>query len=695
VINFAVSIFLSAFLLFQIQPIISKTLLPWFGGTPAVWSSAMFFFEIVLTGGYAYANWLIRNNASKKQTWTHLVLMGISVCLLIYLALGWPSPITPSANWKPANITTPVLYIFFLLTISVGLPFFVLSTNSPLMQAWFSRKNPGRSPYWLYALSNIGSMLGLLAYPIVIEPMLTLQLQGRIWTIGYVLFVIIAGYNAIMALKVTGSETTIEMDRSSEAVKRPGKSVQTMWVLLSACASLLVLAVTSQITQEVAVIPFLWVLPLAIYLLTFALAFSSKRWYRRGIYSILLALGTGGWFYLIFNPLTNFVLQIIIYNFLLFAAAMICHGELYSMRPHASQLTHFYLLVSIGGATGGLIVSLVAPLVFRGYWELYIGFAFIWILLARLSYRPTVSRSGFLKNILVGVCATVVTVFMFFNMINSASGNLYIQRNFYGVIRVRQMLVEKNRQLANIMVHGSTIHGLQFLDPGLRDMPTSYYSQGSGVGLAIRNNPHYGAGMRVGVLGLGIGTLAAYGQPGDVYRFYEINPFSLDLANGQGGFFSFIKDSPATIEIVLGDARISLEKELKAGLKNDFDVLVLDTFSSDSIPVHLVTKEAFDIYLKNLAPDGLIAAHITNERLDLRPVFWQLAQFYGLDIAIVQNSPGTDSPGAFQSIWVLLTRNSKLLDAPALANRLDRLTGFSTNIRLWTDDYSNLIQILK
>jgi hypothetical protein len=690
--NYAVCIFLSAFLLFQVQPVISKTLLPWFGGTPAVWSTAMFFFEIVLTGGYAYSNWLVKR---KKQTLIHLILVGFSVILLIYLAIIWPSPITPSADLRPVNTTIPVLNIFFLLTISVGLPFFVLSTNSPLMQTWFSQRNPEKSPYWLYALSNIGSMLGLLIYPFLVEPLLTIQWQGWVWTGGYILFILIAAWNTLLTLRVVQPNPTIGQEQPSDGKDQLKKGVQTLWVLLSSCASLLLLAVTSQITQEVAVIPFLWVLPLTIYLLSFVLAFSSRRWYHRGIFTFLLTLGMIGWSYILFKPLTNLTIQIIIYNFLLFAAVMICHGELYALRPPASRLTNFYLLVSIGGAMGGLVVNLVAPYIFNGYWELFIGFAFVWVLLAVLSYQRAGTRSDFLKNILVGGLATAVTILMVSNILNSASGYIFIQRNFYGVVRVKQMEIGKNQHEANVLVHGSTIHGLQFLDSGLQDTPTSYYSKGSGIGLALRTNPKYGTNLRVGVLGLGIGTLAAYGQPGDIYRFYEINPVMVDLANGEGGFFSFVKDSPATIEIVLGDARLSLEKELQIGQGNNFDILVLDTFNSDSIPVHLVTKEAFEGYLQNLSPDGLIAAHISNQRLDLRPVFWQLAQYYNMDIALVQNSVEKDNPGAFQSIWVLLTRNSKLFDAPELRDKLDHMIGFSTDIRLWTDDYSNLVQILK
>lgn len=693
-INYAVSIFISAFLLFQIQPIISKTLLPWFGGTPAVWSSAMLFFQVALTGGYAYANWLVRIKP-KKQTLIHLVLMGISVCLVVYLWFIWPSPVTPAASWKPDHLANPVLTIFFLLTISVGLPFFVLSTNSPLMQAWFSRKNPGRSPYWLYALSNIGSLLGLIAYPVVVEPFLTLKWQGWGWSGGYFLFVLVAGGNAIYGYRKIRNLPVAQKDSIVTDRQTLKRGVQSLWILLSACASVLVLAVTSQITQEVAVIPFLWVLPLMIYLLSFVFAFSSKRLYQRGIFTVLLFFSTAAWIYILINPLINYILQIAIYGVLLFAATMICHGELYVLRPEASRLTRFYLMVSIGGAIGGIFVNLVAPIIFRGYWELYLGFAFVWILLALLSYQRTGTRSGFIYNVTTGSIATAVTLLMVFFVLNISSGNLYIHRNFYGVVRVKQLELENNLQENHALVHGSTIHGIQYMDPNLRETATSYFSKNSGVGLAILNNPAYGDGMRVGILGLGVGTLAAYGQPGDHYRFYEINQEIVNLANGQAGYFSFLQDSQASIDVVVGDARLSLEKELEAGLQNDFDILVLDTFSSDAVPVHLVTREAFEIYLQNLAPDGLIAANITNDRIDLRPVFWQLAQFYNLEIGVIKNSPVDDSPGAFPSIWVLLTRNSELLKSTALTDRMDRMEDFSSSIRLWTDDYSNLIQILK
>ncbi|PKN98669.1 MAG: ferrichrome ABC transporter permease [Chloroflexi bacterium HGW-Chloroflexi-4] len=692
-ITYALSIFLSAFLLFQIQPLVSKTLLPWFGGASSLWTAAMLFFQILLTGGYAYANGLVRLRSTKKQTFTHLIVLTLSVCLIAVLWMIWPSPVTPGSNLKPTEVSHPMAYLFFLLTITVGLPFFVLSTNSPLTQDWFSRKFPGRSPYWLYALSNTGSLLGLVAFPFVFEPLFSIRWQGWIWAGGYLLFALLAAFNVLKSLRHSPVSDTPTETHAAVAPHNIKISTQIYWIFFSACASILLLAVTSQITQEVAAIPFLWVIPLALYLLSFVLTFSDKGWYNRKLFGAFLLAATIACFYVLLKPQTHFITQIIIYNFFLFTAVMICNGELYSLRPHAARLTRFYLLGSVGGALGGLFVNLVAPLLFKGYWELYVGLAFVWILLA-LVWPRTSSTSHFKPGFWVVAVADVVVIVCVYFVITSTSGNLFVKRNFYGVVTVRQNEIGA-QQAANVLVHGTTMHGFQFIDPALRETPTSYFNKESGVGLAILNHPRYNSGMRVGVLGLGAGTLAAYGQPNDDYRFYEINPVMIDLANGLNGYFSFITDNPAKNAIILGDARLSLENELKSGMQHNFDLLVLDTFSSDSIPVHLVTREAFEVYLRTLAPDGMIAAHISNSRLDLRPVFWQLAQYYNLEMAVIHTPAENRDSSSAQSVWVLLTRDSQLLELPALQDRTSPLTGFRHDIRLWTDDYSNLIQLLR
>jgi len=685
---FAISIFLSAFLLFQIQPMIGKFILPWFGGTPAVWSTLMLFFEILLTGGYAYAYWLIGHVKAKRQPIVHIALIASAVLLLLLFSFTWKSPITPDSTWKPESVSSPILDIFKLLSVSVGLPYFILATNGPLMQAWFSRLFPQQSYTRLYALSNVGSLLGLLTYPILVEPTLSLRAQSWMWSWGFAFFGLLASWIAIRS----GGATTPSQPNVVPALSagQPSFALVSLWVILSATASLFLLSVTNQITQEVAVIPFLWVLPLTMYLLSFILTFSGDRGYNRKFYAFLFILSAALTLFVMLNATRLHVYwQILAYCLLLFTACMLCHGELYLLRPSADHLTQFYLMISIGGAFGGIFVSLIAPLIFNGYWEFFVGLAMtIAILLTVLRSRhDNAARARFVFTVFMLVTVMLVILSTYF------SGALFSKRNFYGVIRVREIIPDGSPGPAYVMTHGITVHGLQFTNPEMRDLPTTYYVSKAGAGIAILNHPRYSHGLRVGMLGVGAGTLTAYGQPGDSYRLYEINPVVIDLAEGQGGYFSFVKDSQADVKMIPGDARISLERELDEGNSQNFDVLVLDTFSSDSIPVHLVTKEAFALYLAHLAPDGIIAAHITNLHLDLQPVFWQLAQYYDLSMARV-NYPG-DSNGGYASHWILLSRNPALLTAPAIQERSVDLTGYSTNIKLWTDDYSNLFQILK
>ena len=707
---FAVSIFLSAFLLFQIQPMIGKVILPWFGGTPAVWSTVMLFFQVLLTGGYAYAYWLM--GRAKKQTVIHVSLIALSVALLAFLSFFWKSPITPDASWKPQSVDTPILDIFKLLVVSVGLPYFLLASNSPLMQAWFSRAFPDRSYAKLYSLSNVGSLLGLLLYPVLIEPTLSLQNQGWMWSVGFMSFGLFAVWIAIQNRRAAPrSQPTVDSVRETP---RPSLALYSLWIALSGTSSLFLLSVTNQISQEVAVIPFLWILPLALYLLSFILTFSGERGYNRKFYSVLFVVSTALTIFVLLNATALHVYwQILAYCLLLFSACMLAHGELYMLRPEADHLTSFYLMVSIGGALGGLFVSLIAPLIFNGYWEFFVGLAMTIAILLSLRNNRNVTlsdsegslqlsgqdssvaeerslrvtqQSRFIFFVFALVTGMLILVGTFF------SGSLFAKRNFYGVIRVNEDFVGDPPRPAYLMAHGITVHGLQFMGED-RDLPTTYYVNDGGAGLAILNHPRYGQGLCVGMLGVGAGTLAIYGQAGDVYRLYEINPVVTDLAQGRDGYFSFVKDSKADVTMVLGDARISLERELADSGSQQFDVLVLDTFSSDSIPVHLVTKEAFALYLDHLAPDGIIAAHITNLHLDLQPVFWGLAKEF--DLHMVRVNYAGDDDGGYASHWILLSRDPALLNIPAIQEHAIDLSGYSTNLKLWTDDYSNLFQILK
>ncbi|MBN2386191.1 MAG: fused MFS/spermidine synthase [Anaerolineales bacterium] len=695
---FILCIFLSAFLLFQIQPMIAKYILPWFGGTPAVWSTVMLFFQVLLTGGYAYANWL--TGRGRRREVVHLVLLGVALLAMFFLALVWKSPITPGQDWRPSSPDDPIWQIFKLLAVSVGLPYFLLSTNSPLMQAWFSRQRPGQSPYWLYALSNVGSLLALVSYPVLIEPALSLPWQGRLWSLGFVAFAGLAATGAIRTLRARVGQEREDgpQQEARDEGATPGGRDYGLWIALAATASVLLLAVTSRITQEVAVIPFLWVLPLTIYLLTFILAFAGERWYSRRFYLVLLFVATLLYGWSLVRSDTLFILsQIAINALVLFAACMVCHGELYRLRPHPDYLTGFYLMVSVGGAVGGLLITFVAPYVFQGYWEMPLGFLVCWLLFLGVTFvrrEARRSRLDFVVGNVLMLCGLLIAGALAVQYILADFTDApYSERNFYGVVRVREMGERGSSPDQLALIHGITIHGIQFQDPDRRALATMYFSETSGAGVVLRNVPRPEAGRRVGVLGLGIGTLATYGQPGDVYRFYEINPAVIRLAQGQGGYFTFLQESAAQVEVVAGDARLSLEAELASAGSQYYDILILDVFSSDSIPVHLLDAEAFALYLQHLKPDGLLLLHITNRHLDLVPVAWTLAGYYDLSFVLIDDP--AEGVAISRSVWVLLARDPARLTVPAIQERAAPMDIYTTDLRLWTDDYSNLFQILK
>ncbi len=692
---YIISIFLSAFLIFQIQPLIGKMILPWFGGSSSVWSTAMMFFQVLLTGGYTYAFWLIERTSIRNQRKIHTAVLGISLLILAVMAFLLPTPITPGSAWEPVGTQNPIWNILLLLTVLIGLPFFILASNSTLIQAWYNRAHPQRSFYWLYALSNVGSLIALVTYPLVFERVYSLQVQAWIWTAGYVLFALFTGF-MISLIKSREDQEVHQANHLNmeEGLETPPKMHQFMWISLSATGSILLLATTSQITQEIAPIPLLWVVPLAVYLLTFVLSFSGEGRYHRPLFTLLLALGSIGMYHVVKETRFDFYTKIGILIFFLFSACMVAHGELYRLRPQASYLSRFYLLVSVGGALGGITVNLIAPVIFDGYWEIYLGWVLILVqLLALVFVRQTETLKRPLRighDLTVGVHAVLVLYFSITTIFNLSKILEYQGRNFYGVSKV---YLDTKRE-AYRYIHGSTIHGFQFIAPDERDTPTSYFWARSGIAIIIRNHPRFGQEMNVGVLGLGIGTLASYGRPGDHYRFYEINPEVIELAEGKGGYFSFLADSSADISVVIGDARLSLEKELTQGQNHHFDLLVMDAFSSDSVPVHLITREAFETYLEHLAPDGVIAVNITNYFLDLQPVIWQLGQEFGLKAIVISSSVPQDNLAGYNSKWMFLARDSSLFSFPEIAEVADQLEGYNTDIRLWTDDYNNLIQII-
>lgn len=699
----ALSLFTSSFLLFLVQPLIGKYILPWYGSSPAVWSASLLFFQVLLTGGYAYAYALTGWLTPRRQAWVHWFFLGVSIFALLLGGFFWAAPLLPGPAWRPDAAGNPFWEVIKVLLAAVGVPFFLLATNSTLLQAWLNTLYPGRSPYRLYALSNLASLLGLFSYPFLLEPLLSVADQARGWTWGY------AGY-AILTAGVTwrmlrASQQTLAQSSSSvpsaQAIEdlpaAPKGRTRFLWVLLPAIASLLLLATTNQITQEIAVVPFLWILPLSLYLLSFILCFESDRWYGGEHFTVILLLSAAA-YSLTFSKgaLVELRIQIAAYCLLFFVCCMICHGELARLRPAPKYLTSFYLTISVGGALGGLFVNLAAPVLFHYYWELPLGLAVCLVVFLVLTLTQRQSRrwmnTGWMAAAQVAALYLVAAVAIY--QVKGIQGSSqWMQRNFYGVLRVKEFDLGSGAGLANELMHGITLHGLQFIDPSKRSMPTAYYWEGSGVGLAYTHHPNGEDGLRVGVIGLGVGTLAAYGRPGDTIRFYEINPDVVNLAQGEGGYFSYLQDSAAQVETILGDARLSLERELEQSGSQGYDLLVLDAFSSDSIPVHLLTKQAFDLYLQHLKSDGILAVHVSNRILDLERVVFGLAAEN--DLPMLSILVGKDGPGTSTSRWALLTTNQVFLDDLSAQGHTVLSEAATQPVRLWTDDYSNLFQILR
>jgi SAM-dependent methyltransferase len=672
---YAATIFFSAFLLFLLQPITAKQILPWFGGSSAVWTTCLVFFQTTLLLGYAYSDAVTRRLSTRAQATLHVALLAASCALL---------PIVPGVQWKPLGTENPSLLILGLLAATIGLPYFLLSTTSPLVQAWFAKSYPGRSPYRLFALSNLASMLALLGYPFALEPWVATRLQSYGWSIAYVAFALLTGAAAWFTLRTSRAAGEASVSAASTAAPDaapPTLGRQVLWAALAATGSFLLLAVSNHICQNIASIPLLWIAPLSIYLLTFILCFDSTRWYRRPIFLAMLAAGLGamGWT-LADSELTHQLeLQIGVFCAGLFLACMFCHGELARLKPAPRYLTRFYLMVSLGGALGSALVGLVAPLVLPAYFELAFGLVACAALLAFQVRREHFVFIGLASAaLLFSIGAAGWTVHNFYENTVSAT------RNFYGVLRVQ----EWNAGTANYhrsLIHGTILHGTQYPSPELERHATTYYTESSGIGLAIESLHPSLRPLKVGIIGLGTGTIATYGSKGDVYRFYDINPAVIGIAKRD---FTYIGKSDATVEIALGDARLSLEREAPEG----FDVLAIDAFSSDAIPVHLITSEALAIYRRHVKPGGIIAFHVTNRYLDLAPVVQQLADAQGLHAVLIADDG--DEPLASRSDWVLLSDSEATLEVGAIDDVATEITP-KPGWRLWTDDFNNIVQVLK
>ena len=803
---YALTIFTGAFLLFQVQPLIGKYILPWFGGGPGVWTTCMLFFQVLLLGGYAYAHFTSRWLRPRTQAVVHLVLLAAALALL---------PITPGDFWKPRGSGNPTLQILVLLAASLGLPYFVLSATGPLIQQWFRRARPGQSPYRLYALSNVGSLLALLSYPFFFETHFTRKVQAGLWAWGLVAYVLCCGFCAVKLWKSENRNPRTEGnpkpedrnpktesgvgeigsvgdavvaaagDSRAPAAANPSAVVadvpvrpsdfgprpsfgsrisvfgfpRLLWLLLPACASVLLLATTNKLCQDVAVIPFLWVAPLALYLLSFIICFDSPRWYVRFPFALALIAALGGLCWALYNgSYLALSRQLAIYCGGLFACCMVCHGELYRLKPDPSHLTGYYLMIAAGGALGGVLVAVAAPLLFTDYYELHwglfaCGLLFLTVCLCDRAAKPTWNEwrwlacalalaafagldrllmwlpahtpkhaaiaTGWFTGFRIGMwtvlvllvaswiarkkfqsfqhwrlltcawlCLGLITLgAILWTQAHDSRGELvYRSRNFYGVLTVYEYEKKDPESHYFLLQHGRITHGLQFVDPAQAMLPVSYYGPESGIALGVAALPT--GRRRIGVVGLGTGTMAAFGRAGDYLRFYEINPQVQAVATS---WFHYLPRCAGKVEVALGDARLSLENEPP----QHFDLLVLDAFSSDAVPVHLLTREAFEVYGRHLNTNGVIAVHISNHYLDLEPVVVNLARHFGYKLASIDYEESDEEWWLYGSTWILLSHSEQILNSPAIRNADGNVGAKSIKIPLWTDDFASLFQILR
>lgn len=764
---YAGTIFVSAFLLFQIQPMISKAILPWFGGTPAVWTVCLLFFQSLLFAGYAYAHFTNAWLRPAQQAILHILMIIAALAFVAWLR------VVPDSNWQPRGDADPTLSILTILAATIGIPYLILSATGPLLQAWFARSFPGRTPYRLYALSNVGSLLALLSYPFLFERVFDLSGQARLWSFGFIAFALLCALAAWRVRKTSVGQDNPPQLESVAGIEphtyvapvdtaEPKAGHLLMWLLLPAFASVVLMATTNHISTDVAVVPLLWIVPLALYLLTFIIAFDRPSWYwpttiaaltLLAIYptSLLYNNNNVGTIKLYKCGMTGTCIKTAVdlvhttpiletdespgegpsvkvgfrtalfVNFAaMFCICLLCHGQLARLKPDTRYLTAYYLMMSAGGALGGIAVSLIAPHVFHDIveWKVSIFIAALaasGIILSAVVTRavaPSTSdtpRDGdpsFLPRVLL-FALLIPFALMFLDLsqylFSSRKGIVYQSRNFFGALTIKETPTENHTSDELVLLNGTTIHGTQFVTGDRRGMPTSYYATSSGIGRVLNyfhaNRPP--GGVRIGDVGLGAGTLAAYALKLDSIRFYEINPTVIDISTS-GKWFTYISDCRqrgANCDIKLGDARLSLQNEAGDRKKElPYHVLVLDAFSGDAVPTHLLTAEAMDIYLPriaseaNMGVDGALLIHVSNRYLDLDRVARGAAEHIGFE-ALQIRSPGNDAQSINSADWVVLTKNKDLIEKlrPVSA----KPSADDKPPVLWTDAHSSLFEILR
>ncbi len=670
---FSAAVFLGSFLLFLVEPIAARQLLPALGGSAAVWITCLVFFQTALLVAYLYAHWL----ASSRHAMPHVILLVLALAAAVSWVAGDATPFLDAAH--------PIAAVFVSLSLWIGLPFLALGATSPLLQVWWSRIESSPVPWRLYALSNLASLLALACYPTLVEPRWALDEQRGLWAYGFLAFVLLCAGIA-WQVRITAPRTPSESPVVETEEPSPLRS-KLLWLLLPMGAAMQLSAVTSYLTANIAAIPLLWVLPLGVYLLTIIVAFQFPRLARNPLLPRFLLVMLAGLAYMLTQTESALPMRFAIAFFLLelFAACFFLHGEACSLRPkRTSEATLFYLLFAAGGALGSFFIGIAAPLLFRFNDDLAITFCVTALLALAATWR-----SGWNQRLLWSVSSVTLAVLVCWLQIANQRDTIAAVRNFYGSLRVKQNHGYPGATLRTLS-NGSIQHGTQiFGTDALRKTPTTYYAEDSGIGLALRfccgNRPR-----RIGVIGLGAGTIAAYGRPGDEIRFYEINPAVAPIAQN---VFTYLRESQAHIDIVDGDARLSLARELAQGQPQRFDVLVVDAFSGDAIPLHLLTTQAVALYRKHLAPGGILAFHISNQHVDLEPPIALLAQASGLTARKVPSLPN-DARGEFAATWILLTDNQAFFQQPEVAPHLVPAATLP-NLRLWTDDYSALLPVLR
>lgn len=715
-------VLLGSFLLFWVQPLYGQRLLPWFGGGATVWSACLLFFQTALFLGYAYAYASERLRSNRMRQALHLGLLAVA-CMALVASMD--------ATWASTTKSAPLGQILAALTVSIGLPFIALASTGPLVQNWQAELRPARSPYRLYALSNAGALLALGGYLLVLDPWLTLRQQSIAWLGGFFMFAALFAWLAVVVARrrSQAAHAPVAPAGDTHDPHEPPTRLQRMaWLALPAGSSLLLLATTNHLCQDLASSPFLWVVPLALFLLSFVIAFDHPRWYRRGAAGVLtliaLYLSVGvdhaqswatarwlnelrGWAFdaqlKSWRPVVSMPWRVVAHCAALFAACFVLHGELYRSRPAPRWLTSYYLTIALGGALGGAFVSFFAPLVFSTYLEWPIGLVGAFAVAATAAF--VVARSGSPRpnrrpslTGLLRAAGAILAGLAFLEMggiiLSDAHRSQLVlrrSRNFYGMLAVVEPRNAEPAIRERTLVHGATIHGSQFLALDKQDWPTTYYSEASGAGRVLtllKDQPQ----LHVGVVGMGVGTLVTYARDGDRYRFYEINPAVVEIAENGFTYLARAEARGAETSIVLGDARRSMERELTAD-RPKFDVLALDAFSSDAIPAHLLTKEAFDVYFGLLADDGTIAAHVSNLSLDLAAVVSRIAAEFDVE-PLLMGSEAYALRGAARSKWVVLARDPHVRDSlRPFASAPEESS--PRRVPLWTDDHHSLWPLVR